>query len=98
LALEFAKDEESRMLLRLVDAPGAMSKPFTLPPGVDESRVRVMRSALLATYQDPAFLEEAKALKLEFQPKTAVEIQKILDEVLATPPDIAAKYRQIIQP
>jgi len=98
LALEFAKDEDSRTLLRLVDAPGAMSKPFTLPPGVDETRVQVMRSALQATYRDPGFLEEAKALKLEFQPKTASEIQKVLNEVLATPPDIAAKYRQIIQP
>ena len=98
LALDFAKDEGSRILLRLVDAPGAMSKPFTLPPGVDESRVQVMRSALMATYHDPAFLEEAKALRLEFQPKSAVEIQKVLNEVLATPPDIAAKYQKIIQP
>jgi hypothetical protein len=98
LALEFAKDEGSKALLRLVDAPGAMSKPFTLPPGVDESRVQVMRNALMATYQDPAFLEEAKALRLEFQPKDASEIQKVLSEVLATTPDIAAKYQKIIQP
>ena len=98
LAIDFAKDEASRMMLRLVDAPGAMAKPFALPPGVDASRVQVMRSALLATYRDPAFLEEAKAMKLDFQPKTATEIQQILDEVLATPSDIAAKYRQIIAP
>ena len=98
LALEFAKDEGSKVLLRLVDAPGAMSKPFTLPPGVDESRVRVMRNALMETYQDPAFLEEAKALRLEFQPKDASEIQKVLSDVLATTPDIAAKYQKIIQP
>ena len=57
-----------------------------------------MQNALLATYQDPAFLEEARAMKLDFQPKTAAEIQKILNDVLATPPDIAAKYRQIIEP
>jgi tripartite-type tricarboxylate transporter receptor subunit TctC len=98
LALEFAADEGSRALLRLVDAPGAMSKPFTLPPGVDASRVHVMRSALMATYSDPAFLEEAKALRLEFQPKDASEIQKVLNEVLATTPDIALTYQKIIQP
>ena len=98
LALEFAKDESSKMMLRLVDAPGAMSKPFVLPPGVDESRVLIMRTALLATFQDPAFLEEAKAMKLDFQPKNATEIQQVLDQVLATPPDVAAKYRQIIAP
>ena len=98
LALEFARDEESKMLLRLVDAPGAMAKPFALPPGVDASRVRVMREALLATYRDPAFLEEARAMNLEFQPKDADQIQQILNDVLATPPEVAARYRQIIQP
>jgi tripartite-type tricarboxylate transporter receptor subunit TctC len=98
LAIDFAKDEDSRTLLRLVDAPGAMAKPFALPPGVDPARVQVMRDALHATYRDPAFLQEARAMNLEFQPKTAEQIQAILQEVLATSPEIAAKYRQIIQP
>jgi tripartite-type tricarboxylate transporter receptor subunit TctC len=98
LALDFARDDHSKVLLRLVDAPGAMAKPFTLPPGADPSRVEVMRAALSATYRDPAFLEEARAMKLDFQPKDAAQIHQILDEVLATPPGIAAKYREIIQP
>jgi tripartite-type tricarboxylate transporter receptor subunit TctC len=98
LALEFAQDEESRVLLKLLDAPSSISKPFALPPDVDARRVRVMRSALWATYHDPMFLAEAQAMRLDFQPKTVHEIQQVLSEVLATPPDIAAKYRQIIQP
>ena len=98
LALEFAQDEESRLLLKLLDAPSSISKPFALPPDVDEHRVRVMRHALSATYHDPMFLAEAAAMRLDFQPKTAHEIHQVLREVLATPPDIAAKYRQTIQP
>jgi tripartite-type tricarboxylate transporter receptor subunit TctC len=98
LALEFARNEESRALLRLLDAPSSISKPFVLPPGVDEGRVQVMRRALSATYHDPVFLAEAAAMRLEFQPKTVNEIHQVLSEVLATPPDIAATYRQIIQP
>ncbi|MBI2189456.1 MAG: hypothetical protein HYU37_20355 [Acidobacteria bacterium] len=98
LAMEFAKDETSRTLLRLVDAPGAMAKPFTLPPGVDSARVEIMRQALAATYRDAAFLDEARTMKLQFQPKDAAQIQEILNDVLATPPDVAAKYREIIQP
>ena len=98
LAMEFAQDDESRTLLRLVDAPGAMAKPFALPPGVDANRVEVMRAALQATYRDPVFLKEAAAMKLEFQPKDADQIQQILSEVLATSPEIAAEYRHIIQP
>jgi hypothetical protein len=98
LALEFARDEDSRVLLKLLDAPSSISKPFALPPDVGEHRVRVMRSALWATYHDSAFLTEAAAMRLDFQPKTVREIRDVLSEVLATPPDIAAKYRQIIQP
>ena len=45
-----------------------------------------------------AFLAEGALMKLAFQPKTAAQIQAVLDDVLATPPDIAAKYRQIVQP
>jgi tripartite-type tricarboxylate transporter receptor subunit TctC len=98
LALEFARDEESRILLRLLDAPSSISKPFVLPPNVDGRRVRVMRDALWAAYHDPAFLSEAAAMRLHFQPKTVREVQRVLSEVLATPPQIAAKYRQFIQP
>jgi tripartite-type tricarboxylate transporter receptor subunit TctC len=98
LALTFAKDDDSRMLLRLVDAPGAMAKPFAMPPGVDPILVQVMRRALQSTYRDRAFLDEARAMKLDFQPKTAAEIQRILDDVLATPADVAERYREIIEP
>jgi tripartite-type tricarboxylate transporter receptor subunit TctC len=98
LAVDFAKDEVSRTLLRLVDAPGAMAKPFSLPPGADPLRVRALREALSATYRDPALLDEARTMKLEFQPKTAAEIRAVLNDVLATPPDIARQYRRIIQP
>jgi hypothetical protein len=75
-----------------------MAKPFALPPGVDPARVETLRAALAATYRDPMFLEEARAMKLEFQPKDPAQIQEILTEVLATPTDVAAKYREIIQP
>ena len=98
LALEFAKTDEQKALLRLVDAPGAMAKPFAMPPGVDARLVEVMRSALMATYADPAFLDEARKMQLEFQPKDAAGIHAVLDDVLATPPAVAAQYREIIQP
>jgi hypothetical protein len=98
LALEFARDEASRVLLRLLDAPSSISKPFALPPGVEGHRVRAMREALAATYVDSAFLADAAAMRLDVQPKTPPQILQVLNEVLATPLDVASTYRQIIQP
>src|SRR5688500_11511960 len=96
LAMEFARDEPSTVLLQLVDEPRAMVKPFAMPPGVDPARVEVMRTALSATLRDAAYEEDARLMKLDFQQKDATQIQQILDDVLSTPPEIAAKYREII--
>jgi len=98
LALDFARDEESLGLLRLLAVPSAMAKPFAMPPDVREERVRVMRHALLAVYHDSDFQAEAARMRLDFQPKTAAEIRQVLNEVLATSPELAARYRQIVQP
>ncbi len=38
LAMEFAKDEDSRAAAPAGGCAGAMSKPFSMPPGVDDSR------------------------------------------------------------
>ena len=91
--LQFDADTQARterLKERLLDHPQVVESSVDL--------WNALRRALQATYHDPAFLEEAKALRLQFQPKTAAEIQRVLSEVLATPPDIAAEYRQIIQP
>jgi tripartite-type tricarboxylate transporter receptor subunit TctC len=98
LAVDFAKDEESRVLLRLVNAPGAISKPFVFPPAVSDDRVEIMRGALMAAYRDPELVAEAKTLRLDLQPKPAAEVQQILDEVLATSPETASKYKKIMGP
>jgi hypothetical protein len=57
-----------------------------------------MRAALSATYEDPLFLAEAAAMRLDFQPRTGREIHQVFSEMLATPRAIAAKYGQIVQP
>ena len=100
LAIEFARDEESSRLLRLVDAPGAMAKPFTLPPGVDPPRAsKSCAPPWLATYHDQALLDEARAdeTRIPAEDRRAIST-KIPDDVLAMPPAVAAKYREIIQP
>jgi tripartite-type tricarboxylate transporter receptor subunit TctC len=96
LARDFATDAESALVLKLVDAAGGMAKPFALPPGVDPARVEVLRRALSAAYDDPAFREEAKQMQLDFYPKTASEVRPIVDDVLSTPPNVVARYKRII--
>jgi hypothetical protein len=47
--------------------------------------------------RDPAFLQEAKTLELEVAPVRGVEIDQLIKEIYATPPDIIQLAREAMQ-
>ena len=81
-------DAEQKPLLRLIISRQIMARPFAAPPGVEPERLQILRAAFDATMQDPQFVEEAKRLALEVRAVTGVDIEALLGEVLASPPDI----------
>jgi hypothetical protein len=50
------------------------------------------------TMKDKEFLTEADTAQLEINPVTGPDIEKLLMEVYQTPPDIAAKATQVLNP
>jgi hypothetical protein len=48
--------------------------------------------------KDPAFLEEAEKLKLEVNPVSGVEVDKLMAELYRTPKDIVEETRIAIAP
>ena len=59
--------------------------------GAPADRVAALRAAFAATMKDPEFLAEAKTLSFEVDPVLGEKMQKIVEKVLATPKDVAAK-------
>jgi hypothetical protein len=47
--------------------------------------------------RDPAFLQEAKKLELEIAPVRGIEIEQLIKEIYATPPDVVQLARSAIQ-
>jgi tripartite-type tricarboxylate transporter receptor subunit TctC len=93
LAVDLARTEEERQIMRLVFVRGAMGRPFTAPPGVPAERVAALRAAFDAMVKDPAFLAEANRARLEITPISGAELQKLLVEAYSTPPEIVSKTR-----
>jgi hypothetical protein len=60
---------------------------------VPKARVAALRKAFDDTMKDPAFLVYAKKVKLELNPISGVEAQKIVRDVLSTLPDIVAALK-----
>ena len=84
---------EQRELLKVVLTPLAAGRPLFLPPGVPMDRVTMLRRAFDATVKDPRFVEEAKKIGLEINPMTGEQIQKMVSDVYALPPDVVEKAK-----
>jgi len=94
---DFATNRQ-KQVIRLVSSRQVMGRPFAAPPGVPEVRKQALRKAFDDTLKDPAFLEEAGKLKLEVNPVTGSEVDKLIAELYRTPKDIVEEARKAIAP
>jgi tripartite-type tricarboxylate transporter receptor subunit TctC len=96
LITEVAKNDEQKQILRLVFARQVMGRPYLAPPGIPADRAEVLRKAFMETMQDKDFLADAEKAQLEITPVSGEDLQKLVAEVYATPPDIAKKAAEIL--
>jgi hypothetical protein len=94
LAMDFAKTDEQRLILKMLFARNVMGRPFVAPPNVPADRIAVLRQAFMDTMKDKDFLAEADKMQLEINPVSGAEVEKLVKEVYATPPDVVAKAKQ----
>lgn len=97
LITDLAKTPEQRAILRLVFARQALGRPYLAPPDVTADRVAALRDALMATMKDKEFLAEAEKAKLEITPISGAAVQKLVDEIYATPPDVVKKAANLLR-
>ncbi len=98
-AVEFAKSDEAKKLLDVgVHDQGAFSRPFVLPPGTPDDRVAILRKAFVATMSDEEFLADTKKGKLEIEPVSGEEIDKLVTgRLFKLEPSLLAKLKEILK-
>ena len=96
LITDLAHNDRHRQILRLVLSRQTMGRPFAAPPGVPEDRKQALRKAFDDTMKDPEFLAEAKQRKMDVNPVSGAEIEKLVAELYSTPKDVIAEARAAI--
>jgi tripartite-type tricarboxylate transporter receptor subunit TctC len=96
-AESLARTDEARELLRVVDAPQVINKPYAVAPEVPAERVAALRRALMETYADPQFLAEAKRSNLDVDPSSGEEVGRVVQGVLNASPATLARLKEIIK-
>lgn len=89
---------ENRRIAELVFAQQEFHRPFLAPPGVPADRLAVLRTAFMATMQDPEFLADATRMKLTIAPKDAATVTKLVKDMYASPPELVEKVRRALKP
>lgn len=95
---ELARTDAGRDVLDFVSKAMAIGRPIGLGPGVPIERTQALRRAFDATMADPAFLAEAKKLRMDIAPTDGAASQRLVDQVLGISDDLRKRVRATMPP
>ena len=95
--LDLLKNPDDKQVVRTALSQLAMARPFTAPPNVPPDRVAALRAAFDATIKDPAFLADAKQQQLDITPYGGAQIDALMKDIYATPPELLARVRTAME-
>ena len=99
LAVNYAKTDEARALLRIANGPYANgARPYTVPPGVPHARLQFLQKVFMETLRDPALLKDAKKSRLDIDPIDGPTTAKMMADLYDLSPALKAKLRALLIP
>ena len=96
LLMDLAKNDEDRQVMKLLSTSVVIGRPLFAGPGVPAERVSMLRRAFDETMTDPDFIKDAKEGKMDLDPVSGADLQKLIGEIVATPKHIADRLVDII--
>ena len=93
---QYKSSSADRSLATLVLAAGDFGRPYVMPPNTPAEHVKTIREAFAKTLNDEAVKADAAKKKLELDPSSAEELEKLAKEVTSQPPDIIAKMKTLL--
>jgi hypothetical protein len=97
LAVEYAKTDEGKKLLRIASEIYGKQRLYSLPPQVPPERVRVLQKAFIDTLKDPQLLAEAEKARLEIDPVDGPGIEKMVNGLYEIEPAIVNRVKQLLE-
>jgi|SRR5690242_5778113 tripartite-type tricarboxylate transporter receptor subunit TctC len=95
--LDLLQNADDKQVVRTALSQLAMARPFTAPPNVPQDRVAALRAAFDATIKDPAFVADAKQQQLDITPYSGAQIDALMKDIYATPPELVARVRAAME-
>src|SRR4030095_8610048 len=98
LAINYAKTDEAKTLLRVADNVHVYQFPYSVAPGTPSDRLQVLQQTFVKTLRDPDVLEEAKKADLEVASIDGPTTAKTFAGLYELNPTLIAKLKDILIP
>ena len=96
-AIDFASDENSKLLLKYGGHdPAAITRPYAVAPGTPKDRVEMLRKAFAETLKDAEFTADAKKSRLDTDPLTGEQIEKIVAQLFKMDASLIKQLKDIL--
>lgn len=89
--------EEATNYFKLIMGVRVMGRPFAVAPGVPADRVKALKTAFVATANDPKFTAEAAKMHRDVELVTGDEIQEIVAGMSKTPKEQLARLDDLLK-
>ena len=89
--------EESRQVADVILRGGDFGRPLVTPPKTPANLVKILRDAHKKAMADPQLLDEAKKGKMEVDPVSGEELEKLADKMLSMSPGVVKRVKSVLQ-
>jgi hypothetical protein len=98
LVTDIAKTEADRQAISMILGGVAIGRSLISRPGMPADRAAALRKAFDATMKDPEFLALAKRQKMDVNPMSGAEVQKIAVGVVNSSAEAKKRLGELLKP
>jgi tripartite-type tricarboxylate transporter receptor subunit TctC len=97
LVFDLLANAADKQLMTLLLAPLSVARPFLAPPGLPAERVAELRKAFMAAMADEELRAEGAKIGLDdIDPTSGEDMQKLLQQIYATPEAVVEQARAML--
>jgi hypothetical protein len=93
---QYKTPDPARRMARIILAVGEFGRPLIAAPGTPSERVKILRDAYSKTMKDPELVAEANKGRMDMDPSTGEQLQKLLKEVMDQPREVLDRVKTIL--
>ena len=95
---EVGTTAEAKEILNLYASGGALGRYLIAPPDLPADVAKALRDGFASMVKDPTFLAEARTAKLDIEPATAEDLEKVARSTLQVNDAVRQRVRDIFKP